>query len=292
MFASRELCLRMESANSDPQKISCARFLNTGESTAAWNMAVDELLFESCQAHLREGRSAEDAPITLRVYAWSPPAISLGRGQAAERDIFLERLADEGIDICRRLTGGRAVLHDCELTYSITGSQALLGDAIGETYHRISRGLAEGLAALGAEVELAPPSGSAYASQGSCFATASVWELSIGGKKMVGSAQCREGGAVLQHGSVLLRSSEERLASLLKPRGAERFLTRSAHAVGLREVLGEEISFHDVAEALKTGLEKALGFRFSPYRLTSTEKARVLEISRSRYENREWTLAR
>ena len=282
----------MDHANSELTKIPHARFLNSGESTAAWNMAVDELLFESCQAHLREGRSAEDAPITFRVYAWSPPAISLGRGQAAERDIFLERLVDEGIDICRRLTGGRAVLHDCELTYSITGSQALLGDAIGETYHRISRGLAEGLAGLGAQVELAPPSGSAYASQGSCFATASVWELSVGGKKMVGSAQCREGGAVLQHGSVLLRSSEERLASLLKPRGGERFLTRSAHAVGLREVLGEAISFHEVAEALKAGLEKVLGFRFSPDRLTSTEKAKVLEISRSRYENQEWTLAR
>lgn len=282
----------MEPANPEPREIPHARFLNTGESTAARNMAVDELLFESCRAHLREGRPPEDAPITFRVYAWSPPAISLGRGQAAERDIFLERLADEGIDICRRLTGGRAVLHDCELTYSVTGPQALLGDAIEETYHRISRGLAEGLAALGAQVELAPPSGSAYASQGSCFATASVWELSIGGKKMVGSAQCREGGAVLQHGSVLLRSSEERLASLLKPRGGERLLTRNAHAVGLREVLGEEISFREVAEALKAGLEKVLGFRFLPAALTSAENARALEISRSRYENREWTLAR
>ena len=292
MPAGRKLRLRMEPANPELGEIPHARFLNTGESTAAWNMAVDELLFEGCRAHLREGRPPEEAPLTFRVYAWSPPAISLGRGQAAGRDIFLERLADEGIDICRRLTGGRAVLHDCELTYSVTGSQALLGDAIEETYHRISLGLAEGLAALGAQVELAPPSGSAYASQGSCFATASVWELSIGGKKMVGSAQCREGGAVLQHGSVLLRSSEERLASLLKPRGGERLLTRNAHAVGLREVLGEEISFRDVAEALKAGLEKVLGFRFLPAALTSAENARALEISRSRYENREWTLAR
>ena len=282
----------MEPANPEPREIPHARFLNTGESTAAWNMAVDELLFEGCRAHLREGRPPEDAPVTFRVYAWSPPAISLGRGQAAERDIFLERLEEEGIDICRRLTGGRAVLHDCELTYSVTGPQVLLGDAIEETYRRISLGLAEGLAALGARVELAPPSGSAYASQGSCFATASVWELSIDGKKMVGSAQCREGGAVLQHGSVLLRSSEERLASLLKPRGAEHFLTRGAHAVGLWEVLGEEIPFHDVAETLKAGLEKVLGFRFLPNPLTSTENARALEISRARYENREWTLGR
>ncbi|MCE2451861.1 MAG: lipoate--protein ligase family protein [Nitrospinae bacterium] len=283
----------MERKDSELQEIPHARFLNTGESTAAWNMAVDELLFESCQAHLREGRPPGEAPFTFRVYAWSPPAISLGRGQAAGRDIFLERLADEGIEICRRLTGGRAVLHDCELTYSITGPQALLGDAIEETYHRISRGLAEGLAALGAQVELAPPSGSAYASQGSCFATASVWELAIGGKKVVGSAQCREGGAVLQHGSVLFRSSEERLAGLLKPRkGVERMPSRQVHAIGLWEVLGKEIQFDDVADALRAGLEKVLGFRFSPGTLSDIEIVRVLEISDARYENREWTLAR
>ena len=282
----------MEPANPEKRNTPHARFLNTGESTAAWNMAVDELLFESCRNHLREGRSPGEAPLTFRVYAWSPPAISLGRGQAAERDIFLEKLADEGIDICRRLTGGRAVLHNCELTYSVTGSQALLGDAIEETYHRISRGLAEGLAALGAPVELAPPSGSAYASQGSCFATASVWELAIDGKKVVGSAQCREGGAVLQHGSVLLRSSEEWLSNLLKPRGAERLFSRNAHAVGLWEVLGEEIPFNDVAKALKAGLEKVFGFRFEPDMLSEIESARALEISRARYENQEWTLAR
>ena len=184
------------------------------------------------------------------------------------------------------------MLHDYELTYSITGPKTLLGDAIEETYRRISQGLVEGLAALGAQVELVLPSGSEYASQGSCFATASVWELAISGKKVVGSAQCREGDAVLQHGSVLLRSSEDRLAGLLKPRGAERLVYRDAHAVGLWEVLSEEISFGDVAEALKAGLEKVLGFRFSPDTLTSTENARALEISRSRYENQEWTLAR
>ena len=292
MFARRELCLRMQRANAEPREIPHARFLDTGESSAAWNMAVDELLFESCQAHLRNNRPPEEAPVTFRVYAWSPPAISLGRGQTAERDIFLGRLADEGIDICRRLTGGRAVLHDCELTYSITGPEIFLGDTMEETYRRISEGLAEGLMSLGAQVELSAPSGSAYASQGSCFATASVWEIAIGGQKMVGSAQCREGGAVLQHGSILLRSSEERLASLLKPRGAERVLSRRARAVGLWEVLGEEISFRDVADASKAGLEKVLGFRFSPRALSEVENAGALKISRTRYENEEWTLAR
>lgn len=273
-----------------PDSPEIHRFLDTGEAPAAWNMAVDELLFERCRARPGSRRTPREAPVTLRVYAWSPPAVSLGRGQAAERDIFLERLAEEGIDLCRRLTGGRAVLHDCELTYSITGPEALLGGTIGETYRSVSEGLAGGLADLGARVELAPPGGSAYASQGSCFATASVWEIAVGGRKMVGSAQCREGGAVLQHGSVLLRSSEERLARLLRPRGAGR--APRAHAVGLREALGEEISFREVADALKAGLERALGFRFQPDALSRAEKAEAMKLARARYESRAWTLAR
>ncbi len=183
-------------------------------------------------------------------------------------------------------------MHDCELTYSLTGPESLLGEAIEETYRIISEGLADGLSSLGAQVEMAPPSGRAYASQGSCFATASVWELAIDGQKVVGSAQCREEGAVLQHGSVLLRSSEERLATLLKPRGGGRPLSPRSHAVGLCEILGEGISFHDVADALKAGLEKVLGFRFHPGALSDFENARAWEISRARYEKQEWTLTR
>lgn len=274
----------------EPPEISRARFLNTGAAPAAWNMAVDEALFKRCQAHLKSGRVPREAPLAFRVYAWSPPAISLGRGQAAGRDVFLERLAGEGIDLCRRLTGGRAVLHDCELTYSITGPEALLGATIEEAYRSVSEGLAGGLASLGARVELSPPGGSAYASHGSCFATASVWEIAVGGRKMVGSAQCREGGAVLQHGSVLLRSSEERLAGLLRPRGAGG--APRAHAVGLREVLGEEVSFGEVAGALRAGVERALGVRLHPDALSEAERAEARKAARARYESRAWTLAR
>ncbi len=278
----------MERANPGPH----ARFLNTGAAPAAWNMAVDELLFGRCRERLRENAPPAQIPLVFRVYAWSPPAISLGRGQAAERDIHVERLAEEGIEICRRLTGGRAVLHDCELTYSVTGPEAVLGESIEKTYRAISAGLAAGLAALGAPVALTPPNGSAYASQGSCFATASVWEIAVGGRKMVGSAQCREGGAVLQHGSVLLRSSEARLASLLKSRGAGRITQTPAHAVGLWEVLGAEVAFDEVADALRRGLAGALNLRFEERALSSEERAAASGLARGRYADSAWTLAR
>lgn len=275
-----------------PPETPRARFLNTGPAPAAWNMAVDELLFARCRERLESGLPPGEAPVAFRVYAWSPPAVSLGRGQAACRDILLDRLAEEGVHLCRRLTGGRAVLHDCELTYSLTGPEEALGGGIGETYRRISRGLAAGLAGLGARVELSPPSGGAYAAQGSCFATASAWEVGAGGQKVVGSAQCREGGAVLQHGSVLLRSSEGRLAAFLKPRGGGRAPAPRPHAAGLWEILGEEVSFDAVAGALKAGLEGVLGLRFHPSALSDAERAAAREIARARYENREWTLAR
>ncbi|MBT5366886.1 MAG: lipoate--protein ligase family protein, partial [Nitrospinaceae bacterium] len=208
------------------------RYLDTGTKSAAWNMAVDEVLLENCRVYLASGAPDHEAPFVFRLYAWSPAALTVGRNQSAGRDIFIERLSGEGVDLCRRLTGGRAVLHDREITYSITGAEAILGGTIEESYRRISGGLAAGLRRLGAPVEFAPPSGRAYVSQASCFATTSVWELSIGGRKVAGSAQCREGGAILQHGSVLLYSPEERLASLLKVRGRG-VGSPADHAVGL-----------------------------------------------------------
>lgn len=265
------------------------RYLDTGAKSAAWNMAVDEVLLDNCRAHLASGAPAGDAPFVFRLYAWSPAALTVGRNQSAGRDVFIERLSGEGVDLCRRLTGGRAVLHDREITYSITGAGAILGGTIEESYRRISEGLAAGLRRLGAPVEFAPPSGRAYASQPSCFATTSVWELSIGGRKVAGSAQCREGGAVLQHGSILLHSPEERLASLLKIRAGGG--SQAEHAVGLCDVLGREVSYGEAAIALRAGMEEVFG-PLVEEPLSEAERARSGEIHASRYGTSEWTLGR
>ena len=268
-----------------------ARFLDTGAAPAAWNMAVDEVLLAGCRSHLDAGGAAEDAPFTFRVYGWSPPALTLGRNQAAGRDVFIGRLREEGVDLCRRLTGGRAVLHDREVTYSVAGPEGLLGATIEESYRRISEGLAAGLRRLGVPVEFAPPSGRAYASQPSCFATASVWELSIGGRKVAGSAQCREGGAILQHGSILLRAPGVRLASLLRVRThgeGEAARASADHAVGLSDVLGREVSYGEAVRALREGMSEIFG----PFRegsLTDDEMARAGALAARRYANPEWT---
>ncbi|MEE9275506.1 MAG: lipoate--protein ligase family protein [bacterium] len=289
-----------------PMKRVPARFLDTGEGPGAWNMALDEILLEDCKARLAAGRPPESAPVTLRVYAWSPPALSLGRSQRARRDVRLGLLAEEGVDLCRRLTGGRAVLHEAELTYALVGPAAILGRTVEESYRRLSAGVAEGLRRLGARVEFGPPGGGGYASQPSCFATTSVHEISIGGRKVVGSAQCRAGGALLQHGSVLLRSPEARLARLLRPRGREREEERregdaagpsgnglaGGHAVGLCEALGREVSFGEAARALREGLEEAGGFVFGEEPLRPDERARAEALAAGRYADPEWTLMR
>jgi lipoate-protein ligase A len=273
-----------------------ARYLDTGANTAAWNMAVDEFLLKACRAHLASGAPPDEAPLIFRVYGWSPPALSIGRNQRAGRDVFVDRLPGEGVDLCRRLTGGRAVLHDREITYSVTGPEALLGDSIEESYRRISAGLAGGLRRLGAPVTFAPPGGRAYASQASCFATASVWELTIAGRKVAGSAQCREGGAVLQHGSILLHSPEDRLASLLRARKAGANESGAGgqpdHAIGLCEVLDREVDYSEAALALREGMAEALAASFQEEPLREDERERAGELARERYGNPAWTLAR
>ncbi len=277
-------------AGAPPRRLP-ARCLESGPGAASWNMAVDEALLEACRADLASGCPPEEIPITFRVYAWSPPALSLGRSQSAGRDVRLEALAAQEIGLCRRLTGGRAVLHDQEVTYSLTGPEALLGRSVAGTYRRVSLGLAAGLRRLGAPIELVPPGGRAPASRGSCFATASAWELAIGGRKVVGSAQCRAGGAVLQHGSVLLRSPEERLAGLLRSRrGGDG--AAPGRAIGLSEALGREVGFGEVARALRAGLEETLPLAFRPEPLSPRERARAEELAARRYADPAWTLAR
>ncbi len=281
-------------APDEREKRFAARYLDTGKEPGAWNMAVDEVLLAACRARLAEGSGGEEIPPVLRMYAWSPAALSLGRAQSAERDVRLDRLREKEVDLCRRLTGGRAVLHDREITYSFVGSEKFLGKSIGESYRRLSEGLAAGLRRLGAAAEIEPPGGNRYTSHPSCFATSSLCELSIRGRKVVGSAQCREGGAVLQHGSVLLRSPGGRFASFLRPRGAggNGVILPPDHAAGLCEALGREVTFAEAAAAIRAGMAEALSLDFREAPLRPDERAAAANLVRARYGNDGWTFSR
>src|SRR5215213_5352705 len=166
-------------------------------------MALDEALWQEFAASLE--RSEQPAPI-LRFYGWQPAALSLGYAQRAEREVNFKACEEMGIEWVRRPTGGRAILHDhAELTYSLVGSveDPQFSGGVLESYRKISGALVEGLRRLGVEAEMAEKDrrGHADALTSACFDAPSAYEITWQGRKIIGSAQARQRGALLQQGT-------------------------------------------------------------------------------------------
>ena len=211
------------------------RLLFTPPLDAAANMALDEALMR------RAGRTGE---AVLRTYSWGAPSLSLGRNQAAAGTYDPERARELGVEVVRRPTGGRALLHHREVTYSVT-APASEGDLRG-TYARINRILLHALRSLDVDARLAAPAGRApLPGDAPCFDTPVEGELVVGDRKLVGSAQWRDGGALLQHGSILVDDDQPMLARL-----AVRPIPPAPPAATLREALGRAPSVEEVAEHL------------------------------------------
>jgi lipoate-protein ligase A len=180
------------------------RLLLAPPRPGAENMARDTAL---------QARAARTSETVFSIYSWSWPTLSFGRHQPAKGLYDLERVRQADVDVVRRPTGGRAILHDREITYSVT---APAGDAppLRETYSRINQILLDGLTRLGVNAELAPVVHRAESpSMRPCFETPSEGELVADGKKLVGSAQWRDQGALLQHGSILVGDDQSSLNS-------------------------------------------------------------------------------
>ncbi len=235
--------------------------------SGAANMALDAATFAAVEAGL--------APPTLRLYAFDPPALSLGYGQS-DGEVDVAACRRLGIDVVRRPTGGRAVLHERDLTYALVvpADDPRLPPTVPGTYQVVAEALGLALRALGArDVVLAPR----RASQGAapaCFAAAARAEILLGGRKVVGSAQRRGRRAVLQHGSILIDPDPARLAACLRGADAARLaaaMTGLASDPGIGPVAPEA-----VARAVEAALAERLGVRFEPGVLTSSEQ-RALE---------------
>lgn len=262
------------------------RLLTTPPASGAWNMAVDEAI----AAHAGRG----DVPPTLRFYRWQPACVSLGRHQPLA-DIDLARCRGLGYDVVRRATGGRAILHTDELTYSVAGPQdnPVLAGAVLDSYLRLSQGLLAGLARLGLVVTKAPPTNRSGADAGPvCFEVPSAYEIVAGGKKLVGSAQSRRQGWVLQHGTLPLAGDVTRLVDVVAVADeAERLALRiglGERAVTVADLLGREVSFDQAAEALAVGFAEALGIRLEPASLTAEELATADRLCREVYATSGW----
>lgn len=262
------------------------RLLETGPAPGAWNMAVDEALLEAV------GRG--DAPPTLRFYGWDPPALSLGFFQDREREVDLEGCAAQGFDCVRRPTGGRAVLHAAEVTYAVVvpEGQAGVGGSVSESYRAIGEGLAAGLKRLGVPAEMAPAERRGGARSAACFAAPSFYELVVAGRKLVGSAQVRRCGAILQHGSILLSfDAEQLLRCLAVPAGPGRERLRrglATHVASLEQVLGRTPGFAEVAAAVAAGMGEAFGVILESGQLSLAEQARAAELAREKYTSETW----
>ncbi|NOX63342.1 MAG: lipoate--protein ligase family protein [Chloroflexi bacterium] len=248
-------------------------------------MAVDQAIaLMSASGH---------SPPTLRFYQWRPPTVSLGRHQALS-EIDLARVRELGYDLVRRPTGGRAILHIDELTYSIAGpkDEPRLAGAVLDSYNRISQGLVLGLQRLGVDAVKAPASQRAGPDVSAvCFEVPSAYEILVAGKKIIGSAQSRRAGYILQHGSLPLQGDVTRLVEALALSPAERLALReavSARATTLEAVMGRHVSFWEAAVALIDGLTSALDMELEEGDLTAEEIELAQRLQREIYANPDW----
>ncbi|MBI3607274.1 MAG: lipoate--protein ligase family protein [Nitrospirae bacterium] len=254
------------------------RLLIDPPQSAAHNMAVDEALAASCRA--------EATAPTLRLYAWERPSISLGYFQRPDEIVDLDRCRDAGVPVVVRTTGGRAVYHHDEVTYSLVAPihHPLFPPTIKGTFAAVARALAAGLAELGVAVDTWTDDrgGAARPQAGArspfCFESVSWYEITLGGKKLIGSAQRRWKTAFLQHGSLLLTYEPEAAAPWFRAASG----SPATHRVTGLNIDGRSFTRDDVCRALVVGWERAFDIRLAPGALTEAEAAFVAETSHSR----------
>ena len=261
------------------------RVVDGGWQDGATNMAVDEAIMEA----VRAGAS----PPTLRFYGWEPACLSLGHAQAASV-VDWEACAAAGWDVVRRPTGGRAILHVDELTYSVCApeSEPRLGGGVLTSYLRLSDALARGLSLLGLAPERAPGPAHARAEQGPvCFDDPSHYEIVIAGRKLIGSAQARKRGAVLQHGTLPLYGDITRILRALDgtDAGAHNAAALRRVATTLETAVGRRVPYAEAAAALRRGFAEALNLNFVEESLSSQEAARARALRAEKYARPGWT---
>ncbi|MCL4079663.1 lipoate--protein ligase family protein [Coriobacteriia bacterium Es71-Z0120] len=239
------------------------RLILDGACDGAWNMAVD--------AAMLAARARGEAPPTLRLYRWSTPTVSLGKFQSAE-DLDADAVRGFGVEVVRRPTGGRGVLHDDELTYSvIAGVEDGIPRGVVASYRLLSRALAEAYRRLGVPAEItARPRGNRAAS--ACYLHATHADLSLGAAKLSGSAQVWLSDACLQHGSFVRSRDVGREAAIfrLDPAAASQLAATTAT---LADVLGDPPDTERIAQAVQASFEQVLGVAFEEAALTEAERA-------------------
>jgi lipoate-protein ligase A len=259
------------------------RFLDTGTQDAALNMAIDEAVL---LRHLKG-----QAPPTLRVFRWTQPSISLGRFQQVEREINLERCEQEGIALVRRPTGGRAVYHRDEFTYSFVSGRAYgIPAGIVAAYAYLAQGLIAALAQIGVHAELSEGRVSKQPSA-ACFASSTQADLTSGGFKLIGSAQVWKEDALLQQGSLPIDDRSAEFYALL------RFPDEDARTQALAQyremttplhTFAPHATWDELAQAFRAGFSTALQADFQPGELSAEEWELARQLVEEKYNTLTW----
>ncbi len=265
------------------------RLIINAPTEGAWNMAVDEAILESTAKHQQ--------PTTLRLYSWNPYCLSLGYAQSIS-DINENALAQNGWDVVRRPTGGRAILHADELTYCICGAKDAphLRGSVLESYRHLSKGLMKGLQLIGLPVTSEPNKSPSerITDDPICFEVPSDYEIKMGGKKIIGSAQARKNEGVLQHGAIPLFGDITRITKVLQfdseeARGQAQ-TEMAARATTVAEHLSHRITWKEAAQAIMCGFAQELNIELVASRLSDQERKRAKILLDEKYSHDDWTL--
>jgi lipoate-protein ligase A len=265
------------------------RLLHTTPAVGAWNMAVDEAILESVAA----GTSLP----TLRLYSWEPPCLSLGYAQAAG-DVDLTLLNQAGWHLVRRPTGGRAILHADELTYSVIAplKEPRVAGSVLESYSRLAQALllALQILSLPAQTQLnSDPGNSTRNTNPVCFEVPSNYEILVNGKKLIGSAQARRKAGILQHGSLPLYGDLTRITQVLRFKNEEIRREASAHlvqhATTVESNLGVKVTWEQAASAFSSAFSQNMNIIFESQPLTLWERKRTLSLVEEKYNHPGWT---
>ena len=266
-------------------------FINTGSHDPYYNMAMDEALLNFVSR-------GEIDPV-IRFYTWNPATLSIGYFQRLQKEIDIDKVKEKGYGLVRRQTGGRGVLHDKELTYSVIvpESHPNMPSTVTEAYKIISQGLLEGFKNLGFETYFAIPRSKEERDKlkqprsSVCFDAPSWYELVVEGRKIAGSAQTRQKGVILQHGSILQDIDIDDLFDMfifknerLKAKMKENFVQK---AVAINDISNQHITLNEMENAFKSGFKKGLNIDFKPLELTEKQKEEVQELE-EKYRSEAW----
>lgn len=252
------------------------RLIDTNYNNPYLNMAIDEALLTS------------KLPV-VRFYRWNPSSISIGYFQSMENEINIKKCDELGLGYVRRITGGKAVFHDMELTYSFIIDKDLMPNTIIESYKKISEGIINSLVDLGLNPEMKKENIKKLDSS-NCFNQPSYYELTINNKKFVGSAQKRKDGKILQHGSILLDVDIKKMCSLFMA-NSEKFIEETKNRVtSINNELGNNVTYNQLGNSLRKGFRKTFNAKITNSELTADEIRLAKKLEKVKYSTNEWNL--